>query len=175
MTGATLVIAKLDRLSRNVAFISNLMDSGVEFVAVDFPQANRLTVHILAAVAEHEREMISQRTKAALAVAKARGVKLGNPNGAAHLRGRGNSEAVEALRKGADDRAEDMRPVLEDVRAEGHTSYRAMSQELDRRGILTARGGQWHPATVRNLVRRLRSDRFTWYEGDVTVSPPERA
>jgi DNA invertase Pin-like site-specific DNA recombinase len=72
--GATLVIAKLDRLARNVAFISNLLASGVEFVAVDFPQANRLTVHILAAVAEHEREMISARTKAALAASKAQGV-----------------------------------------------------------------------------------------------------
>ncbi len=76
---AVLVIAKLDRLARSVAFISNLMASGVEFVAADMPQANRLTVHILAAVAEHEREMISQRTKAALAAAKARGTRLGNP------------------------------------------------------------------------------------------------
>src|SRR3954449_713724 len=78
--GATLVIAKLDRLARNVAFVSNLMEAGVEFVAVDFPQANRLTIHILAAVAEHEREMISARTKAALSAAKARGTKLGTPN-----------------------------------------------------------------------------------------------
>jgi DNA invertase Pin-like site-specific DNA recombinase len=77
---AVLVIARLDRLARNVAFIANLMNSDVEFVAVDMPQANRLTIHILAAVAEHEREMISQRTKAALAAAKARGKKLGNPN-----------------------------------------------------------------------------------------------
>jgi len=76
---AKLVIAKLDRLARNVAFISNLMESGVDFVAVDMPDANRLTVHILAAVAEHEREMISQRTKAALQAAKKRGVKTWLP------------------------------------------------------------------------------------------------
>src|ERR1700740_245238 len=76
-TGATVVIAKLDRLARNVAFISNLMESGVEFVAADMPMANRLTVHVLAAVAEHERAMVSQRTKAGLAAAKARGQRAG--------------------------------------------------------------------------------------------------
>jgi DNA invertase Pin-like site-specific DNA recombinase len=76
---AKLVIAKLDRLSRNLAFIAALMESGVEFVAVDNPHMNKLTIHILAAVAEHEREMISERTKAALAAAKRRGQRLGNP------------------------------------------------------------------------------------------------
>src|SRR3954470_682484 len=79
--GATLVIAKLDRLARNVAFVSALMESGVEFVAADFPQANRLTIHILAAVAEHEAEMVSKRTKDALAAAKARGQRLGGFKG----------------------------------------------------------------------------------------------
>src|SRR3954470_16957622 len=79
--GAPLVVAKLDRLARNVAFISKLMESGVEFVAADFPQANRLTIHILAAVAEHEAEMVSKRTKAALAAAKARGQRLGGFKG----------------------------------------------------------------------------------------------
>ena len=76
---ATLIIAKLDRLARNVAFISNLMESASDFVACDMPHANRLTIHILAAIAEHEREMISARTKAALEQVKARGTKLGNP------------------------------------------------------------------------------------------------
>jgi Resolvase, N terminal domain len=80
--GAKLIIAKLDRLARDVAFVSNLMESGVDFEAVDFPQANRLTIHILAAVAEHEARMISERTKAALASAKARGVNLGGDRGA---------------------------------------------------------------------------------------------
>ena len=80
---AVLVIAKLDRLARNVHFVSGLMESGVEFVAADMPTVNRLTVHILAAVAEEEARMISARTKAALAAAKARGVRLGNPNLAA--------------------------------------------------------------------------------------------
>jgi hypothetical protein len=106
-----LVIAKLDRLARNVAFISNLMESGVEFHAVDFPQANRLTVHILAAVAEHEAKMISERTKAALAAAKRRGVKLGGYRGTTMTKAtrKAASEAITkrqspCRRSGTDDR-----------------------------------------------------------------------
>ena len=87
VTGATLVIAKLDRLSRNAAFLLTLRDSGVRFAAVDLPEANDLTVGIMALVAQQEREAISRRTKEALAVARSRGVRLGNPNGAAALGG----------------------------------------------------------------------------------------
>lgn len=153
-TGATIIIAKLDRLARNVAFISNLMESGVEFVAVDMPMANRLTVHVLAAVAEHEREMISQRTKAALAAAKARGIRFGNPNGARALRGRGNVPAVAAVKASAAAHTAQVLPVIEAIRAEGTTSLHAIAAELNRRGILTARGGQWYATTVRNTLAR---------------------
>jgi DNA invertase Pin-like site-specific DNA recombinase len=153
-TGATLVIAKLDRLSRKVAFISNLMESGVEFVAADMPMANRLTVHVLAAVAEHEREMISQRTTAALAAAKARGVKLGNPNGARALRGLGNAHAIVGAKAKADAHMAGVVPVIETLRGEGATSLRGIAEELNRQGILTARGGQWYATTVKNLLDR---------------------
>jgi DNA invertase Pin-like site-specific DNA recombinase len=155
-TGATVVIAKLDRLARNVAFISNLMESGVEFVAADMPMANRLTVHVLAAVAEHEREMISQRTKVALAAAKARGVKLGNPNGARALRGRGNAAAVAAGKAAADAHVARVMPVIEDIRGVGVTSLYGIAAELNTRGILTAHGGNWYPTTVRNLLARAK-------------------
>src|ERR671916_3049559 len=110
--GAILIIAKLDRLARNVAFISNLMESGVEFTAVDFPQANRLTVHILAAVAEHEAKAISERTRAALTAAKARGKRLGGDRGnlpAVAQRGSQISVAVRVQK--ADRHAADLVPT----------------------------------------------------------------
>src|SRR5712691_1767485 len=141
-TGATIVIAKLDRLARNVAFISNLMESGVEFVAADMPMANRLTVHVLAAAAEHEQKMISQRTKAALAAAKARGTRLGNPNGARALRGIGNAHAIVGAKAKADAHMDRVVPVIETIRGEGATSLREIAEELNRQAILTARGGQ---------------------------------
>ena len=149
--GATLVIAKLDRLARNVAFISNLMAAGVEFVAVDFPQANRLTVHILAAVAEHEREMISARTRAALAAAKARGTKLGNP---ANLRNRasGTARSAHVRRERASKRTADLKPMVAIIRAAGATSLRAVAAELNRRGVPAAGGGTWHANSVRRLL-----------------------
>ena len=159
VTGATLVIAKLDRLSRNAAFLLALRDSGVRFVAVDMPEANDLTVGIMALVAEAEREAISRRTKEALAVAKVRGVRLGNPNGAAALRrsGKGGFALRAAVAVNADRHAEDLRAVVDDVRAQGAVSLRAMASALNDRGMLTRRGGRWHVSNVGNLFKRLRS------------------
>ena len=150
LTGASLVIAKLDRLSRNAAFLLTLRDSGVRFVAADVPDANTLTVGILALIAQHEREAISARTKAALGAAKRRGTRLGNPNGAAALRraGKGNKAALAAIQKriGAD--RERIGPLLAEL---GDLSLTALAAELNARGVRTARGGKWHPSTVRRL------------------------
>ena len=158
VTGATLVIAKLDRLSRNAAFLLTLRDSGVRFLAVDMPEANDLTVGIMALVAQTEREAISRRTKEALSVAKARGVKLGNPNGADSLRraGKGGAALREAVRANADAFAKNVAPVIEDVRAKGHTSLRAIAAHLNSRGIVTRRGRRWHVSNVGTLLVRLQ-------------------
>lgn len=157
VTGARLVIAKLDRLSRNVAFLAALQESGAKFTAADMPEADEFTVHILAAVAQRERKLISERTKAALAATKARGMKLGNPNGAAPIRraAKGTTAALATVRQNAADRAAEYADIVADVRASGAHSLAAMAAELNHRGILTARGGRWHASTVRNLLARV--------------------
>lgn len=159
LTGATLVIAKLDRLSRNAAFLLTLRDSGVAFVAADMPDANSLTVGIMALVAQQEREAISERTKAALAAAKARGQRLGNPNGAAALRraGKGTAAAVEAARRKADVHAERLRPIVAKLQADGVTSLGALASALNADGMRTPRGARWHTSSVRNLLARLQA------------------
>jgi DNA invertase Pin-like site-specific DNA recombinase len=151
---AKLVIAKLDRLSRNLAFIATLMDSGVEFVAVDNPHANKLTVHILAAVAQHEREMIAQRTKDALKAAKARGQRLGNPKLA-----QARKRAGESNRKAADQFAANVLPVIQQIRASGIQSLRGVARALTARGIKTARDGEWSAVQVADILRRGRTQR----------------
>lgn len=155
---ATLAIAKLDRLARNVAFIANLMEGGVDFVACDMPHANRLTLHIMAAMAEYERRVISDRTKAALAAAKARGVKVGNPNGATHLRQRCKDAATlsaEARRRRANSAAMTMKPILDGLCDEGITAASALATILNERGIPTVSGGRWHATQVRRIQHRL--------------------
>ena len=152
---ATLVIAKLDRLARNVHFVSGLMESGVEFVAADMPTVNRLTIHILAAVAEEEARMISARTKAALAAAKARGVALGNPN----LRAGSpdQARAANAIRSArARARAVDVLPYLEQARRAGATTLQQLADALDARGVPTpsGRGTRWQPVQVARVQRR---------------------
>jgi DNA invertase Pin-like site-specific DNA recombinase len=155
LAGAKLLIAKLDRLSRNAAFLVNLRDTGVDVVAADMPNIDKLTFHVLAGVAEHEREMISQRTKAALAVAKARGTKLGNPKGAAHLKGRGNAKALEGKRAKALSQAEPFRRTIASLRAEGVTTARGMARAFNARGFEAPRGGQWNATGVLRLLNRL--------------------
>lgn len=146
---AKLVIAKLDRLSRNLAFIATLMESGVEFVAVDNPHANKLTVHILAAVAQHEREMISERTRAALQAAKAREKKLGNPRLAEAAR-----RGVDALKANADQFAANVLPVIREIQKAGAVSANAIAGKLNERGVKTARGGKWTHVQVGKALAR---------------------
>jgi DNA invertase Pin-like site-specific DNA recombinase len=151
---AKLVIAKLDRLARSVHLISGLMDAGVEFVACDMPHANKLTIHILAAVAEHEREAISARTTAALQAAKARGVKLGGPK-LAEARPLGWA----ANRSNADRFAANVLPIIREIQSSGVTTLRGIAAALVARGIATARGGTWTPVHVSNLLRRADGHR----------------
>lgn len=151
--GATLVVAKLDRLSRNAAFLLALRDSGVEFVAADLPGANRLTVGILAMVAEQEAEAISTRTRDALAAAKRRGVRLGNPthlDGAARRLGAKASARVRSAR--AAQRIVDLGPILAEMRAAGAKSLRSLAAGLNERGLPAPRGGNWSPTQVMRLL-----------------------
>jgi DNA invertase Pin-like site-specific DNA recombinase len=162
---ATLIIAKLDRLARNVHFISSLMESGVEFVAVDFPQANRLTVHILAAVAEYEASMISARTKAALSAAKARGVKLGGQRGSLdrmeRMARKGNAASATVRRAACAKRNEDLVPVIEDIRGAGFSTPQQIADGLNERGITAARGGTWSAVQVRRVLKNSNGQRAT--------------
>ncbi len=159
VTGATLIIAKLDRLSRNAAFLLQLQESGVRFIAADMPEACDLTVGILALVAQQEARAISERTKAALAAAKARGVRLGNPNGAAAIRraNKGNKAAVQAVKAGADEHAAALAPDVAALQAAGITSLSGLAKALNEGRRVTPRGGKWHASSVKNLLDRLRA------------------
>jgi DNA invertase Pin-like site-specific DNA recombinase len=157
MHGATLLIAKLDRLARRASFLLSLRDSGIDFVACDLQGANRLTVGILAMVAETEAEAISARTKAALAAAKRRGVQLGNPdNFTDRGRAKGRSAARVALRTGARQRAADREAHVKDLRGEGRTTASDIARGLSERGVPTPRGSTtWSCVQVQRLLARL--------------------
>lgn len=164
---ATLIIAKLDRLSRNVAFVSALMESGADFIACDMPAANRLTIHMLAAVAEHEARMISDRTRAALAAAKRRGTLLGGFRGR-YATDADRQRAAAAKTALADARAQDLASTIWALQAQGLSSNRSIAIRLNQMGVPTTggidkhaypcgRSGSWHPAQVGRLLARLAS------------------
>jgi DNA invertase Pin-like site-specific DNA recombinase len=144
--GATLAIAKLDRLSRNMAFIATLMEGDVNFVACDMPYANHLTIHILAAIAQEERKAISERTRAALQIAKARGTRLGNP------KWQNSIERARAARNPCSVTPQIISEIQEH-RAKGWP-LRRIAGHLNSLGVRTPRGAQWHPETVRAVLNR---------------------
>ena len=159
--GATLLIAKLDRLSRDVHFTSGLLKCGIKFVCVDMPDATHLTIHVLAAVAQHERERISlaQHQGSTRCGQAERRQDFGNPNGAATLRkvgDKGRIAAVAQLKEQATEQAEKLRPIIDSLHAEGFTTLEAIAKKLNDDEIETRRGGKWWPVTVANLRRRLK-------------------
>ena len=142
-----LLIAKLDRLARNVAFISSLMESRTEFVAVDNPEANHLVLHILAAVAQYEREQISKRTKDALKVAKDRGVELGK-NG---------KKLAEQNKQSSIAFCISLKPTIDGLMSEGYNSIEAIAYELNKRNVPTYRPGhKWHRSTVHAVLQKIK-------------------
>jgi DNA invertase Pin-like site-specific DNA recombinase len=145
------VVAKLDRLSRDVHFISGLMAHRVPFVVAELgADADPFMLHLYAALAEKERALISARTRAALAAKRSQGVKLGNPRNIDQAAAKGR----EAQRAAADQFAANVLPVIESITATGATSFDAIAKALNARGIRTARGGRWHSTTVRNVIAR---------------------
>jgi len=151
--GATLVVAKLDRLSRNATFLLTFDDmvkrAGIDLHVCDQPHLDRFMLGIHALVAERERHMISDRTKAALAVARARGVRLGTRNGK-----RLSEAGCAARRSKALQHAENVMPIISQIQATGALTYRAIADALNARGISTAQGGEWHAASVRRTMVR---------------------
>jgi DNA invertase Pin-like site-specific DNA recombinase len=143
-------VSKLDRLSRDVHFISGLMTHRVPFVVADLgPDVDPFVLHLFAALAEKERALISGRTKSALAAAKAKGVKLGNPRIEA-----ARSRAVASLQAEADRAASNVLPIIAEIRRSGATTLRAIAEALNARGVPTPRGGRWHAMSVRNVLAR---------------------
>lgn len=152
LTNSGLIVAKLDRLARNLHFITTLMESKIKFVAADMPDANDLTVHILSAVAQAEAQMISDRTKAALAASKARGRKLGNDGSNLRNREVGLQRSLAVRREAADQRAIGVRKVIMEAQEQGATSLAMIARYLNDRSIKAARGGEWSSSAVKRVL-----------------------
>jgi len=168
---ATLVIAKLDRLARNVHFISGLMESGVDFIAVDMPEANRFVVHIMAAVAEQEAEDISKRTKAALAASKARGTKLGGRRVSAERFAEIGAAARLARVQKASQTRNELMPTIQKIQASGATSLRQIASILNALDIDTPRGGNWSAAQVYRIISRSANfPHYATHSGSIVVA-----
>lgn len=152
LTGATLLIAKLDRLSRNRSFLMALADSKLNFVCCDMPEANHLTVGILACMADYERQLISERTKAALVAAKARGVALGNPR-LAECRQNDTTAATAARKAKTKERNAEIKTVISELITEhGEQSTRALAKRLNEAGYRTYTGKEWSATQVWRLM-----------------------
>ena len=159
LSGAKLVVAKLDRLSRNLAFLAKLQESGARFVAADMPEANELTIHIMAAVAQAERKAISARTKEALAAAKARGVRLGGFRGNLDDLKKGPAKSAAVRRAQSLNRAAKVLRQIDSILAEAERpSLRQIANELNSRGITAPRGGRWHAAQVKAVLERSEAN-----------------
>ena len=153
LTGATLLIAKLDRLSRNRSFLMSVQDSSVQFVAVDMPEANHFTVGLMACLADYERQLISERTKRELKAAKARGVVLGNPR-LVQVRHTDTTAATAARTRKAKQRNAEILEIINEMRdnAESEVSLRALTKMLNDAGYNTSRGKEWHPTSVSRVL-----------------------
>ena len=151
LTGATLIVAKLDRLSRDVAFISGLMASRIPFIVAELgADADPFMLHLYAALAEKERQLISERTKAALAARKAQGSRLGNRRSPAIAAAKARAASLGQ----ADRFAGEIIPFIRAIQRAGITSLRGIAAALEARGVRTARGGRWQVSNVRNIIRR---------------------
>ncbi len=154
---ATFIVAKLDRLARSVSFVSNFLESGCEFVAVDFPQANRMMLQMLAVIGEYEARLISERTKAALAAAKRRNVTLGGDRGNILAIQQQGSRAGNAVRSAkARQRAADLLPVIDEIKGTGLVTLSQIAAGLNQRGIMTARGGSWSAIQVSRIMEHAQ-------------------
>lgn len=157
LTGATLLIAKLDRLSRNRSFLMEMQDSSVDFIAVDMPEANHFTVGLMACLADYERQLISERTKAALQMAKARGVKLGNPR-LSEIRNSDTTAATEARSSKAKARNQEIRTTIDEMvesispEYRSNVSLRTIASMLNDAGYVTSRGKQWRHTSVNRVL-----------------------